>query len=563
MFDQELLQSLTENYLKSLISEASNSPDAEFDSYAPFGELGIDSFFVLKILKRLENDFGTLPKTLLFENFNINALAGYFVEKHSQVLLDKFSDELAEQPGQVKAEVKAQPQAAEQQPLPAEKPEVAEEEQVQQAHSGPVLMAYKDAIEHPELKESLSAIYEEYKNESSVSRGTKNIAPHLFFGSERKGYFNYSRSNKIILAYAYTGPEDYFDTLCEEIHQHCREQQLELNILVDKQITAVGDTEFTATPYGAVQRVLNLESFTLGGGKMRRLRYLVTKFEKAGECQTREYLCGTDKATDQAIADMIDKWCQDRAMVNPLVHLAKEQILAGTFSHEHRIFLTYMDEVLQNVIIISAMAGVHSGYLMDLEFYGKDMPLGGLEYTIAQIIDILVPEGVTMFSLGATFGPKLAESSNADPQVDKLLDELREQNIFNDGGNLQFKNKFRPENKTIFLCRAADAGNADNVIDIVMMVADPAKMQTPDDENYNFPVQAGGKPQAQPVPQATPAAAKPQTPAASVGETSVLANNRHSLALGRYGYNPLNVPAEEVTFDLKNRFLGAAADAGY
>ena len=87
--------------------------------------------------------------------------------------------------------------------------------------------------------------------------------------------------------------------------------------------------------------------------------------------------------------------------------------------------------------------------------------------------------------MGATLGCKLDSSASADSEVDKILDDLRVQNIFNDEGNLQFKNKFRPENKTIFLCRPAGSGNADSVIDIIMMIADPLKNQTSEAENYN------------------------------------------------------------------------------
>jgi acyl carrier protein len=91
MTDQELLLELTESYLKSLVSEASSSLSPDFSSFAPFGELGVDSFHVLKIIKALEADFGTLPKTLLFENFNINDLARYFVREHTQTLSVRFA----------------------------------------------------------------------------------------------------------------------------------------------------------------------------------------------------------------------------------------------------------------------------------------------------------------------------------------------------------------------------------------------------------------------------------------------------------------------------------------
>src|SRR5260221_263477 len=50
MIYQELLRDLTECYLKSLISEVSDSLSADFDSLAPFAELGIDSCYLLKII---------------------------------------------------------------------------------------------------------------------------------------------------------------------------------------------------------------------------------------------------------------------------------------------------------------------------------------------------------------------------------------------------------------------------------------------------------------------------------------------------------------------------------
>jgi len=94
MLNQDLLQELTESYLKSLIAQAANSLGSDFDSSAPFAELGIDSFRVLKIIKNLEAEFGTLPKTLLFENFNVGDLARWFVARHGQTLSTKFAKQL-------------------------------------------------------------------------------------------------------------------------------------------------------------------------------------------------------------------------------------------------------------------------------------------------------------------------------------------------------------------------------------------------------------------------------------------------------------------------------------
>src|SRR4028118_1076556 len=120
--DQDLLRDWTESYLKSLIAEASGSVSSDFDSLAAFGELGINSFHVLKIIKKLENDFGTLPKSLLFENFNVNDLANYFVAKHEPVLTAKFADGLqrAEADAPAAGQQQAPAAIAEEAPAPEE-----------------------------------------------------------------------------------------------------------------------------------------------------------------------------------------------------------------------------------------------------------------------------------------------------------------------------------------------------------------------------------------------------------------------------------------------------------
>ncbi len=62
MIDQDLLRDLTESYLKSLFCEVSGSLSSDFDSFAPFGELGIDSFHVLKIIRRLGSGLRNLTQ---------------------------------------------------------------------------------------------------------------------------------------------------------------------------------------------------------------------------------------------------------------------------------------------------------------------------------------------------------------------------------------------------------------------------------------------------------------------------------------------------------------------
>lgn len=550
MADQEFLLELTESYLKSVFCDTANISEIDLDVFTSFRELGIDSFYVLKIVKKLESDFGTLPKTLLFENFNIHDLTNYFFNKHQITLQTIFSNEINRKGSafsgsayEIKEELVDDLHLHSVFPAIKE-PIVPVKETVQGSMAAPVLILEADAHRHPELGAAVRKIFDRYKNEGSVSRGTRNIAPNLFIGSERKGYFNYSRCKNIILAYAYTGPREYFVTLTQEIVNHCDKNGLELNIFAVEQLHAAGDIPFYATPFGVFQQILDIENFNLDGKKMRRLRYQVGKFEKNGSCSTLEYKCGSNPETDQAIAGIIDQWCSARTMVNPLIHIVKEEILSGTLNNQHRLFLTYIDTELQNVILISRMSEGEGSYLMDLEFYPPTMPLGGLEFAIVKIIETLVAEGCNMLSLGGTYGCKLNPSPNANPEVDKILDDLRMQNIFNDEGNLQFKNKFRPDNRTIYLCQPVGKSNPDNVVDIIMMIADPAKMQTSDEEFHSFP-----KTLAQPSSLSSERVS-------SVAPLTISAyphapESTSFKLLKEAGFNPMNVPADKVRFDLK------------
>src|ERR1041385_4533149 len=480
MMTQELLRELTESYLKSLFAEASELLTTNFDSFASYGDLGINSFHVLKIISKLENDFGALPKSVLFEKYNIHDLTDHFVSEYQDALTARFAEAAtannyvanAGQRQTPTIEVKAET-----------KPSVVSRSIAPDRGAAPVRILAVEAFTHPELGKPLQRLFDRYK--TAVSRGTKRIAPNLVIGSARRGYFNYGRSRNIILLYGYTGPRDYEPVLLEEVNRYCAAKGFQLNIIADEEILSIGGTSCSATPFGVLQDIVNLQQFTLEGGAMRHLRYQVSKFSKSGKCCTREYKCGTNPEIDTNIATIIDRWCESKTMVNPLIHDVKKEILAGTLGPDHRLFLTYLDDVLQNVILITTMASEIKGYLMDLEFYPPNMPMGGLDFAIVEIIKVLVAEGCDVLSLGGTFGCKLNSTAHADPEIDRTLDDLRKQNIFDDKGNLQFKNKFRPETRPIFLCRPVGSGNPGNVIDIITMIADP-KSQTSDAENHNF-----------------------------------------------------------------------------
>src|SRR5262249_49131980 len=61
-------------------------PVDRLDADAQLEQYGIDSVLVLDITSELEQTFGSLSKTLLFEHQTIDALATYFLQKHQDKL---------------------------------------------------------------------------------------------------------------------------------------------------------------------------------------------------------------------------------------------------------------------------------------------------------------------------------------------------------------------------------------------------------------------------------------------------------------------------------------------
>ncbi len=287
-----------------------------------------------------------------------------------------------------------------------------------------------------------------------------------------------------------------------------------------------------------MQRVGDIPNFSLAGNKMRRLRYLVQKFEQLGTCQTEHYLPGSDKAKDQAIAVVIDAWCAQKTQVNPLIYKVREELLAGKLHARHRIYLTWLDGSLCNAILVTRLRQGET-WMMDLEFYGPDMPLGGLEYAIVQIIAHLASEGMLVYSLGGTYGPLHEASPNEDPGVRALLDEMRARDDFGKG-NVQFKNKFRTDNGNIFLCRpqGADPGT---VLDLLMMIADPVSMRErpPELTELGPPL---GKP---PSPEAS--ASQLQSRDVQVGNEMA----ERGKLLAAASYNPHRLAPQDVVHDLQ------------
>ena len=190
---------------------------------------------------------------------------------------------------------------------------------------------------------------------------------------------------------------------------------------------------------------------------MRRLRYLVSKYKKLGDCKTIEYMPGTIAEVDKDICQVMDQWVELKQANPPFVATIQKQIMAGELGSNHRFFLTYRDKTLDNVIVLSK-DNLNDGYLMDLEFYAKDMPLGSTEFALSEIIACFQKEDRKVMSLGLTMGTGLFEHENRSQEVHDLFASLKKAEYLDGDANAQYKNKYRPMSVTMYIARTNGCG---------------------------------------------------------------------------------------------------------
>ncbi|HHL31259.1 MAG TPA: DUF2156 domain-containing protein, partial [Oceanospirillales bacterium] len=454
------LREATLDYLTQMIATETRrdrdsiSADSSFDAY------GIDSFLAMRMTKKLEKIIGSVAKTVFFEHTNLDSLTDYLLLEHGDALAQHFAIDF--KITQTQTVIAAS--------IAGHEPQGAEVVISKLIKGKPMVLKEEEVIADREIQTLLDNLCRQYGTENkALARNA--IAPLIFLAANRKAYFNFNHNGEVALAFTYVGAESELQTLALEFSRYCQAQNLQANMLTEKPLGIVEGLSFSSNPFGVMQRMMDIENVTLQGSKMRRLRYQLKKFEQSGQCQFLEYKNGIDQRVDKSIASMIDQWADTKTMINPYIWQVKDLIIKGQLPRQHRIFLTTSDKQLQNVIIITKLAS-GNGYLMDLEFYAKTMPLGGLEYSIWNILQTLSEEGSHTFSLGATFGISEGDESHANSEVTQVLRDLQKQGAFDGQGNLQFKNKFRPQNTTLFLSRPATDDPA-KVLDVIMMIANP------------------------------------------------------------------------------------------
>lgn len=84
---EEALFEWTVDYIKDVFAQVLKIPKNRLTLTDTFERVGVDSLVGMQIIKRLEEDFGSLPSTLLFEYMTVQMLAQYFVTEHRPQVL--------------------------------------------------------------------------------------------------------------------------------------------------------------------------------------------------------------------------------------------------------------------------------------------------------------------------------------------------------------------------------------------------------------------------------------------------------------------------------------------
>ncbi|CAM5316691.1 SDR family NAD(P)-dependent oxidoreductase [Streptomyces hirsutus] len=313
--------------------------DADLGPDGRFTDGALSSLDMLRSVRALETVLGTLPKTLLFDHPDCAALADHLVERFGTPAVARLAG-TAPVPSTGSA------------PGPAAGPGASPSATTP---TGPTALVVPRSglAAHPELSRLVDEVEQRHGMEAGLAG--VSIAPLLFFPSTRDGYLAIGRRGDSVLVWRYTGAPERFADAAGELLAYCDRTGLRLNLLSTEPLTDLAGTPMLATAFGVVQRLEDLGSFSLGGGRRSKLRYLVKRFGRHGDNRVEEYVSGSDPETDAAVADLVDRWSEGKQMVNAYVAEARELIRAGKLPERHRIFLTHRDDRLLSAIVLAAL----------------------------------------------------------------------------------------------------------------------------------------------------------------------------------------------------------------
>lgn len=446
-------------YLKRVMGAVLGLPESRLTLDAPFSSYGMDSILALELIKKLEKDLGSLSKTLLFEHENIGQLGQYLAGEYKEKLLRFLQPAKAPDTAPREAVTGVVQRTEPQERRLTEPPASAAKEPEAPARSHRDTSGRKAAFRLVKKSDLATDTRTAALVASSRGNAFQDVAllevwPELFVHEDGLGYCHVLRDQRLLFATQYEGKPEHREQLMKGLLAYCSEQSYQfgyLDMSEGRKLDLEASCGLLSTPVGVIQTMENIRDFSLAGGRMRRLRYMVEKFRKLDGCRTVE--CRElDARSRREILAVIDAWSEEKKVVNN-VDVILDDMKTGNLLKRYRVFLTYLGNTLQNVIMILPIEG---GYLMDQEYYLPTMPLGGTEFAVTEFLKVLGSEGHSVFSMGLTWGLFEAKEGFSDVAGDALLRNTKTQlkQIFERGAaNHQYKEKYGPRDHTVYLYR--------------------------------------------------------------------------------------------------------------
>src|SRR4029077_8719650 len=338
----------------------------------------------------------------------------------------------------------------------------------------------------------LEAIVEQWAGDGAHAITRSSLAPDVFLGSDRKSFFYCFSRPTSLTGLFFVGPPDCYRPLVQEIRLFAERAGAHVNLIADEgQAAILRHYGFPTTICGVIQTLPDLRHFSLAGPARRRLRYMVQRYRTRGEPWTLEYARENPGALGPAAARVMDEWLTLKRESVPFASDLKRDLIRGTLDPKYRVFVTGRGERAESALVLSPVPR-KNGYLLDLEFYGRETPLGSTEFAVTQVIQQLVSEGYTYLSLGGTFGTELEDGEGGDLEVTKLLREMALANKLNGDANFQYKRKFGGETGRMYLCRTARGADT-TLTDVLEMLASTSRSgaarRNRDDEGKSVPAE--------------------------------------------------------------------------
>ncbi len=369
-----------------------------------------------------------------------------------------------------------------------------------------------------------------------------DLWPLIYYSDRHADHIHVLQDGKLLFLTRYVGaPEREAALLNSLLHEAAQRgaQACYLDMSNRRKPHLEEQCGLLSTPLGMVQTIDDLRTFSIEGGRMRRLRYLVSRFGRENQCRIDEYTVPS-RATDSAIREVMRAWSQEKGVVNKVDAILSD-MRTGNLLKRYRIFLTYLGDTLQNVIVLSH---IPDGYITDQEYFLPGMPLGGTEYAYVDIMRRLAAEGCRKFSLGLTWGLFEPKEGFSDLEGWALINRTQGQlaRIFERGvQNHQYKNKYGPSEYPLYLYRSA--GSRPQIIKQCMgqffrngVSYDSIAQQVEADERA---APADGV--AWPAEQASTAAARSEARTAADAESDTAAGLQADIRAGRFDATAVDV----------------------